>query len=170
IKDEKVSEVVDTEELEVIVADTIIVGTEVDPEIIVEVKREIEATIMMVEVIIMDQDQRLAHMIVTKEKKVRQGKQDSNRNFNDGGYENDQRDLTFNCLSSVCFLAKKTNDWYADSGATHHMTDQRHFFNTFKPVKPGTWHVYGIGSIKMEVHGVGNIEIHSYVQGEKNVG
>lgn len=65
IKDEEVSEVVDTEELEVIVADTIIVGTEVDPEIIVEVKREIEATIMMVEVIIMDQDQRLAHMIVT---------------------------------------------------------------------------------------------------------
>ncbi|KZS05939.1 putative Copia protein (Gag-int-pol protein), partial [Daphnia magna] len=105
-----------------------------------------------------------------EERKARQGKQDSNRSFNDGGYENDQRDPTFNCLSSVCFLAKKTNDWYADSGATHHMTDQRHFFTTFKPVKPGTWQVYGIGSIKMEVHRVGNIEIHSYVQGEKNVG
>ena len=105
-----------------------------------------------------------------EEKKARQGKQDSYRNFNDGGYDNDQRDPTFNCLSSVCFLAKKTNDWYADSGATHHMTDQRHFFTTFKPVKPGTWHVYGIGSIKMEVHGIGNIEIHSYVKGEKNVG
>ena len=64
-----------------------------------------------------------------EQKTARQGRHNQNCYFTNGSGDKDQIEPSFNCLiSSVFFLAKKANDWYADSGATHHMTDQRHFF------------------------------------------
>jgi hypothetical protein len=31
------------------------------------------------------------------------------------------------------------DEWYVDSGATQHMTDQRSIFDSFKSIPPGTW-------------------------------
>jgi hypothetical protein len=64
----------------------------------------------------------------SRAKTARQGRHNNNHHFSNGGGDKDQNQPAFNCLSSVWLLAKKTNDWYEDSGATHHMTDQRHFF------------------------------------------
>jgi hypothetical protein len=71
-------------------------------------------------------------------------------------------------------------DFFANSCATKHMSDQRGFFNTLKPVKPGTLSVFsketflyhftfhshlltkdfqGIGDTKLDVLGIGNINI-----------
>ena len=65
-----------------------------------------------------------------EQKTARQGRHNNNPLFSNGGGDKDQNEPAFNCLSSVCFLAKKTKNWYADYEANHHMTDQRHFFTT----------------------------------------
>ncbi|XP_046452782.1 uncharacterized protein LOC124200559 [Daphnia pulex] len=46
-----------------------------------------------------------------------------------------------------------------DSGASKHMSDQRSFFTTFKPIKAGTWSVKGIGDSELDALGVGNIDV-----------
>jgi hypothetical protein len=57
-------------------------------------------------------------------------------------------------------------DWYADSGATQHMSDQRFFFNTFKDVKPGSWKVNSFGT-QLNVLGIASLAINSFVDGKK---
>jgi hypothetical protein len=98
-----------------------------------------------------------------EQRSSRQKKFDNNRNLN-----NDNNG--FSALSSFCFVARKPTDWYADSGATHHMSEQRHFFTTFKEVPQGTWHVNGIGSAQLSVLGVGKIQVYSLVDGERKEG
>jgi hypothetical protein len=44
-------------------------------------------------------------------------------------------------------------EWYADSGATQHMSGRRALFNNFIPVKDDTWFVNGIGGSRLQVHG-----------------
>jgi hypothetical protein len=66
-------------------------------------------------------------------------------------------------LSSLCFVAKKP---IADSGATHHMTDQRSFFSSFKEIDCETWKVNGIGGAQLNAMGIGTIPVYSYVHGE----
>ena len=61
-------------------------------------------------------------------------------------------------FSSSCFIVRSNLDWFADSGATQHMSDQRSFFCTFKPVVSDSWTVNGIGSTRLYVRGYGNIE------------
>lgn len=39
-------------------------------------------------------------------------------------------------LSSICFTARRSFDWYADSGATKHMTNQRFILTNFLPINP----------------------------------
>jgi hypothetical protein len=58
-------------------------------------------------------------------------------------------------------------DWFADSGATQHMTDQRHLFNSFIPVTTGNRPVIGIGTdnAPLNVQGHGTIKIRSKVDG-----
>ena len=58
-------------------------------------------------------------------------------------------------------------DWFADSGATQHMTDQRHLFNSFIPVTTGNRPVIGIGTdnAPLNVQGHGTIKIGSKVDG-----
>ena len=99
----------------------------------------------------------------------KEARHDNHNKRRDG--DSDSRDNnSFACLSSLCFVTRKPTDWYADSGATYHMTDQRSFFTTFKEVPPGTWKVNGVGNAQLDTLGIGNIPIHSFVHGEKNEG
>lgn len=84
--------------------------------------------------------------------------------------KNDNKNNSFAAVSSLCFVARKPIDWYADSGATHHMTDQRSFFSTFKEITSESWKVNGIGGTQLFAAGVGNIPVHSYVHGERKSG
>ncbi len=69
--------------------------------------------------------------------------------------------------NSTCFIARRSQDWFADSGATQHMSDQREFFKEFTAVKPNTWFVKGIGGAQLQVHGQGSIEFTALVDGTK---
>jgi hypothetical protein len=70
-------------------------------------------------------------------------------------------------MSATCFLSRRAEDWFADSGATGHMTDQRSFFTSFTPVILGTWTVKGIGSSRLYVCGHGSINFLTTVNGIK---
>lgn len=61
-------------------------------------------------------------------------------------------------LSSVNSTEQGSLEWYADSGATQHMTWQNTLFKSFTSVTPGSWTVKGIGSAKLTVYGYGDIE------------
>ena len=57
----------------------------------------------------------------------------------------------------TCFMARSPNDWFADSGSTQHMSDQRHFLNNFIPVNGSSWFVGGIGGSRLKVCGHGEV-------------
>lgn len=59
------------------------------------------------------------------------------------------------------------NSWYADSGASQHMTDQMSFFKTFRPIEPNTRAVKGIGKSNKSLYalGIGDVQIKSQVNG-----
>ena len=46
-------------------------------------------------------------------------------------------------VSSSKFNSKSIFAFFADSGATKHMCDQKGFFSTLKPIKAGDWSVSG---------------------------
>jgi hypothetical protein len=54
----------------------------------------------------------------------------------------------------------------ADSGATHHMTEQRSFFSTYRGIPPGTWKVNGFGGVVLSALGIGTIQVTALVNGE----
>jgi transposase InsO family protein len=60
------------------------------------------------------------------------------------------------------------NRWYADSGASDHMSDQRDDFFDFKPIKPGKWLVKGIGadSAPLNALGRGSIKVQLTANGK----
>ena len=62
-------------------------------------------------------------------------------------------------------LIHNKTDWFSDFGATPHMTDQRHLFNSFIPVTTGNRPVIGIGTdnAPLNVQGHGKIKIRSKV-------
>ena len=83
-------------------------------------------------------------------------------------------------VSSSKFNSKSIFAFFADSGATKHMCDQKGFFSTLKPIKAGDWSVSrkefvlfvfpktllnetsfrpGIGNTKLDVLGVGDINV-----------
>lgn len=72
------------------------------------------------------------------------------------------------CISSSCFLVRNPTDWFADSGATQHMTDQLSIMNNFTRVPQGSWMVNGIGGTTLAVHGYGDINVHTYVHGKQS--
>ena len=78
--------------------------------------------------------------------------------------------MDFSYLSSICFSARRHYDWYADSGATQHMTDQRQILNNFNPIAPGLWTVSGIGNNRLSVLGQGEVEYSSVVNGVTHSG
>jgi hypothetical protein len=71
--------------------------------------------------------------------------------------------------NSTCFTSWRSQDWFADSGATQHMTNQRKFFKSFSLVEANTWFVKGIGGTQLAVHGYGSIEFTALVDGAKRI-
>lgn len=55
--------------------------------------------------------------------------------------------------------------WYADSSATEHMTEHRHWFSTFQDVPHGTWFVAVADDRDLWVRGLGDINITRIVDG-----
>lgn len=74
---------------------------------------------------------------------------------------------------SVSLLSRKASQsdgcWYADSGASQHMTDQKWAFLQFQHIKPGTWPVTGIGKDRqpLQVHGFGTVPVIGEVEGKQ---
>ena len=73
-------------------------------------------------------------------------------------------------LSAICFSARRCFDWYADSGATRHMTDQRSILTNFVPATHEDWKVTGIGGTQLIVQGQGDVEILSSFNSTKHHG
>lgn len=67
--------------------------------------------------------------------------------------------------SSLSFSVRSNLDFFADSGATSHMSDQLDFFDTFEAIDTGTWMVSGVGGVSLPVCGQGNIRIETTVNG-----
>ena len=89
-------------------------------------------------------------------------------NMASDGWEADDHAFT-----SFSFLTHSSSDhWFADSGASQHMTDQRQFFDEreFSPIDHGVWPVQGIGGKKLFARGRGNISIQTRVNGEFRTG
>jgi hypothetical protein len=66
--------------------------------------------------------------------------------------------------ASQCYAIRSVFGWFADSGATASMTDQRKLLMDYETVKPGTWSVSGIGGTNLTVHGRGNVPIITEVK------
>ena len=74
--------------------------------------------------------------------------------------EGPSQDLSF--ISISCWSARNSSEWYADSGATQHMCDQKWMLENFVAITPGSWEVNGIGDSKVQALGYGDVPI--YVQ------
>ena len=57
-------------------------------------------------------------------------------------------------------------DWLADSGSSHHMSDQRHWFTNFTTVPAGTWPVQVVAGHTTFVEGIGDIPIEIYIRNQ----
>jgi hypothetical protein len=53
----------------------------------------------------------------------------------------------------------RNHTWYADSGATPHMTGHFEWFSVFKPIPEGQWPIRGIGPNPIYARGIGRINI-----------
>lgn len=75
-------------------------------------------------------------------------------------------DKDYSLLSTTNrFNTTSTQDYFSDSGATRHMTDQRNAISNFTSVCNGSWSVNGIGSSSYAVEGYGDVDKWSYVNG-----
>jgi hypothetical protein len=72
--------------------------------------------------------------------------------------------------SSTCFSARSNYDFFADSGASHHMSDQRSYFSSMTPIQKGAWLVKGIGGVTLPVLGQGSIDFIATVDGKQYPG
>lgn len=59
------------------------------------------------------------------------------------GYPDNDGNSSQAFISSSTFDSRSIMAFFADSGATKHMCDQRHFFDTFTAVEAGKWLVSG---------------------------
>ena len=102
-------------------------------------------------------------------REARGNKFDRNRDSKHNDNNNDNSKESFAALSSVCFLARKPSYWYADTSASHHMTNQRSYFTSFEEISD-SWTVNGIGGVQVKALGVGTVPIVSYINGESKAG
>jgi hypothetical protein len=83
--------------------------------------------------------------------------------------DDDENKESFAALSSVCFFSRKYDDWYADTGASDHMTSLKSIFSSYtefeNPITVG-----GIGGVKVKALGAGPVPLLSYVNGETKHG
>ena len=70
------------------------------------------------------------------------------------------------CAAAQSFSSRCLFDWFADSGATQHMSDQRQLMINYKPIEPGTWSVSGIGGMTLPVLGVGDVPVITQIDGD----
>ena len=78
----------------------------------------------------------------------------------------DNRDWTghsYSVTMGKCY--NKKMGWYADSGATQHMTGNRGLLSNFVPIEHGKWTVSGIEEAKLQVAGQGDVNLHATVNG-----
>lgn len=74
--------------------------------------------------------------------------------------EQEEEEITQGCSEiTTALLTRNSSTWVADSGATHHMCDQRSFFLNFHPIQEGSRMVTGIGQKQLSVLGKGDILI-----------
>jgi hypothetical protein len=78
----------------------------------------------------------------------------------------DNQHQSYSYKSSADFMERRPVDWFTDSGATQHMTDQRDLLINFVPVGLEQWNVSGIGGTSLPVIGKGDVIISSIVDGK----
>lgn len=61
------------------------------------------------------------------------------------------------------FQNRSPLDWFADSGASRHMTHNKALPRNFQPITQGTWTVTGIKNTTLEVHGIGEVHLTTQV-------
>lgn len=79
---------------------------------------------------------------------------DSNKNHGDHSYH-----------SSTQQTIRNDSTWYADSGATRHMTDQRNILWNFKPDDSTPRYVTGIGNTQLLTEGQGDVKATTMING-----
>ena len=73
----------------------------------------------------------------------------------------------FRCSSVSQQARRQEADWFIDSGASQHMSDQRWAFVDYQSIKPGSWPVNGIGlhHKPLQATGFGSIPVSCRVGG-----
>lgn len=69
-----------------------------------------------------------------------------------------ERNTDFSVQSSTSHVVKDNHLFYADSGATRHMTGNKNIIRNLKPIESGSWFVSGIGNTRLLVQGEGDVE------------
>ena len=59
-----------------------------------------------------------------------------------------------------------STDWLADSGSSHHMSDQRLWFTKFTAVPAGTWPIQAVAGHTAFVEGIGDIPIEIFIRNQ----
>lgn len=61
------------------------------------------------------------------------------------------------------FQNRSPLDWFADSGASRHMTHNKALLRNFQPIKQGSWTVTGIKNTTLHVNGMGEVHLTTQV-------
>ncbi len=67
-------------------------------------------------------------------------------------------------------LSLDRNEWYADSGATHHMCHDKSLMHNFKSIPELSWEINGIGGVTIYALGQGDIHVVTIVDGASQAG
>ena len=67
-------------------------------------------------------------------------------------------------------LSLDRNEWYADSGATHHMCHDKSLMHNFKSIPGLSWEINGIGGVSIYALGQGDIHVVTTVDGATQTG
>lgn len=81
------------------------------------------------------------------------------------GDQANKEDYSYQSLTHP--VIRNDSFWYADSGATRHMTDQRSIIWNFKPIDSGAWYVSGIGDTRLSVLGQGDVNAVTTINGSQ---
>jgi hypothetical protein len=85
--------------------------------------------------------------------------------------DDDYAFVTTSILDSQALISKTYEDiWFADSGASEHMSDKKEWFRDFTPIPEGVHAVQIADDTKLWVRGRGNIVINRLVNGQNHKG
>jgi hypothetical protein len=83
--------------------------------------------------------------------------------------EEQEVDHSFHVTEDSMKSTETTDNWYADSGATRHMSCNQKLFSNLKKVT-NSWIVKGIGEKRLYVKGVGDVFFKTHTGGESFTG